>query len=94
MTIFTKNNARILLALLLGLALYQAFSGDFLSYLNYFTSTGNLVIFVGLVDDYDFISEILEGNGNGWSFVTLFLTLYSLFYTSYYQVGHPRLKGC
>lgn len=49
MTFFTKNNARILLALLLGVALYQAFSGDFLSYLNYFTNTGNLAIFVVLV---------------------------------------------
>jgi hypothetical protein len=49
MTALNKNNARILLALLLGFALYQAFSGDFLSYLNYFTNTGNLAIFVVLV---------------------------------------------
>lgn len=49
MTFFTKNNVRILLAILLGLALYQSFSGDFLSYLNYFTNTGNLAIFVVLV---------------------------------------------
>lgn len=39
----------MVLTLLLGLALYQAFSGDFLSYLNYFTNTGNLAIFVVLV---------------------------------------------
>ena len=99
MTALNKNNARILLALLLGLALYQAFSGNFLSYLNYFTNTGNLAIFVVLVgvitkridekhlffaglislvinivyivllvDDYDVISDILDGE---WQWTVL-----------------------
>lgn len=49
MMLLTKKNARITLALILGIALIQAFSGDVLSYLNYFTHTGNIAIFVVLV---------------------------------------------
>lgn len=99
MTVLTKKNARIALTILLGISLIQAYSGNFFSYINYFTHTGNIAIFVVmvgilfnkidekhlffaglislvinlvyiglLVDNYDVISDIVDGE---WQWTVL-----------------------
>lgn len=59
-----KKSLRIALMVILGLALIQAYDGDSLLFFNYFTNTGNVIIFILMLGIlFEFIPEKHIGLG-------------------------------
>lgn len=124
MNLTVKKASRILLACLLGISLIQAYGGDFFSFINYFTHTGNIAIFVVLililldridekhlffaglislvinvvyivllVDNYDVIGDIVDGE---WQWTVLHYVIpYALLIDLYFLPSKyaPTLKS-